>query len=429
MSILIKNALVITQNEQRQVLRGDVLVDGGLIQEVGHVVGGADQIIDASGDILLPGLINTHTHVAMSIMKGAADDIPFKDFLDRVFAIDAKRTPKDVEVGAELGCLEMIRGGTTTFVDMYYDEDAIAQAVERSGLRGVLCWTVLDEQYTTQKGNPLDNCKRFHQRFGGREKVIPGIALQGVYVCSEETFMDSKEYAIRNDLLLHLHLSETRKEVYDHKNKTGMRPTEWLDKIGFLNSRCLAAHATWLTMNEIKILARCGVSISTCPVSNMKLATGGVAPIPEMLQAGNNISIGTDGSTTNNSLDMFGEMKTLALLQKSSRWDPTIVSAQQAFDFATVGGARAIGMGGVLGQISKGCTADLILLDGKAPNLRPITMSNVVSNIVYSGSALNVKTTMCGGQVLMLDRKLAMLDEDSILARADEAANALLSNQ
>jgi 5-methylthioadenosine/S-adenosylhomocysteine deaminase len=427
MSTLIKNALIVTQDDERRAIRGDVLVEAGRIAQVGQVRGGADQIIDAGGDILMPGLINTHTHIAMSIMKGVADDLPFISFLDRVFAIDAKRTPQDVEIGAELGCLEMIRGGTTTFVDMYYDEDAIARAVERAGLRGILCWAVLDQQFTTQKGNPLDNAKAFHRQFQGREKVVPGIALQGVYVCSEETFAGAKDYAVHNDMLLHFHLSETRKEVYDHKAKTGQRPTEWLDRIGFLSSRCLAAHAAWLTINEVKALARAGASISTCPVSNMKLATGGVAPIPEMLQAGVNVSIGTDGSTTNNSLDMFGEMKMLALLQKASRWDPTIVPAQQALDFATIGGAKAIGMADKLGRVKEGYLADLILLDASAPNLRPVNERNVVSNIVYSGNALNVKTVLCGGQVLMCDRKMVTLDEDDVLLRADEAARDLLS--
>jgi 5-methylthioadenosine/S-adenosylhomocysteine deaminase len=427
MSILIKNALVVTQNESRQVIHGDVLVENGRVAEVGAVRGGADEVIDGAGDILMPGLINTHTHVAMSIMKGVADDLPFDRFLDRVFAVDARRTPADVEAGAALGCLEMIRGGTTTFVDMYYGEDAIARAVERSGLRGVLCWAVLDRQFTTQKGDPLDNCKRFWEGHRGREKVFPGVALQGVYVCSDETFMAAKEFALQNDLLLHFHLSETRKEVYDHKGKTGMRPAEWLDRIGFLNSRCLAAHSAWLTINEVKALARTGVSVSTCPVSNMKLATGGVAPVPEMLLAGVNVSIGTDGSTTNNSLDMFAEMKFLALLQKASRWDPTVVPAQQALDFATLGGAKAIGMADRLGRIETGYLADLILLDGKAPNLRPVNAANVVSNIVYSGNALNVKTMLCGGQVLMRDRVVRIVDEDSILATADRAAQTLMS--
>lgn len=425
-SILIKGGHVVTQNAMRDVIVADVLVEDGRIVKVGTVRESADEVIDARGDIVLPGLVNAHTHVAMSVMKGIADDLPFGDFLEKVFAVDARRRDKDIDAGARLGCLEMIRSGTTTFVDMYYSEDVIAKAVEDSGLRGVLCWAVLDQRFTTQKGVPLENCRRFHSAHKGRRRIIPGIGLQGVYVCSEETFLGARDFAQENDLLLHFHLSETRKEVYDHKDKTGRRPAEWLSHIGFLGPRCLAAHAAWLTINEVKALGGAKASIASCPVSNMKLATGGVAPIPEMLSEGVNVSLGTDGSTTNNSLDMFAEMKTLALLQKSNRWDPTVVKAQQALDFATRNGAKAIGMGDVLGSIEPGKSADVVILDGSSPNLRPILPSNTVANIVYSANAGDVKTTICDGRVLMRDRKVLSMDSGRILAAAEEAARELL---
>jgi 5-methylthioadenosine/S-adenosylhomocysteine deaminase len=427
-SLLIKGAWVVTQDPQRRTFQGDVLVEDGKIAELGEVRSSADEVIEASGDVLMPGLINTHNHVAMAVMKGIADDLPFSEFLDRSFAIDAKRTDRDIDIGTRLGCLEMIRSGTTTFVDMYYSEDIIAQGVGQAGLRAVLCWAVLDKEFTTQKGVPLENCKRFHQQFKGREKIVPGIGLQGVYVCSEETFLGAKEYADRNDLLLHFHLSETRKEVYDHKSKYGKRPAEWLESIGFLDRHCLAAHSAWLTINEVNALARAGASVSSCPVSNMKLATGGVAPIPEMLKAGVNVSLGTDGSTTNNSLDMFSEMKILALLQKSNRWDPTVVTAQQALDFATLNGAKAIGMEGKLGSIEIGKQADLIILDGSGPNLRPLRPANLISNIVYSANAGNVKTSVCGGQVLMRDRKVLTLEENEILCSVEAVAQELMGH-
>jgi 5-methylthioadenosine/S-adenosylhomocysteine deaminase len=425
-SLLIRDAWVVTQDPSRKLFRGDVLVRDGRIAELGRITSSAEEVIEASGDILIPGLINAHNHVAMAIMKGVADDLPFSDFLDRVFAIDAKRKAKDIDLGTRLGCLEMIRSGTTTFVDMYYSEDVIAQAVEAAGLRAVLCWAVLDREFTTQTGVPLDNCKRFHERFKDRDKIVPGIGLQGVYVCSEATFLGAREYAMENGLLLHFHLSETRKEVYDHKAKYGKRPAEWLESIGFLNKRCLAAHSAWLTINEVKALARAGASIASCPVSNMKLATGGVAPIPEMVKAGVNVALGTDGSTTNNSLDMLSEMKFLALLQKANRWDPTVVTAQQALDFATLNGARAIGLAGEIGSIEVGKKADLVLLDGRAANLRPLRPENLVSNIVYSANAGNVKTSICGGQVLMRDWKVLTLDEEKVLSQAESGARELM---
>ena len=320
----------------------------------------------------------------------------------------------------------MIRGGTTSFVDMYYSEDVIAKATVESGLRGVLCWAVLDQEYTTQKGVPLENCQRFFSQHQGNDMIIPGIGLQGVYVCSKETFLGSKELSDRTGMLMHLHLSETRKEVYDHKKRYQRRPADWLQEIGFLGNNCLAAHAAWLTINEINDLARSGCSVATCPVSNMKLATGGVAPIPEMRKAGVNVAIGTDGSTTNNSLDMIGEMKTLALLQKANRWDPTVVSAQQALDFATLGGARAIGLEKEIGSIEVGKRADLAIIDGKSANIWPLRKESLVAGIIYCVNAGNVKSVICSGRPLMLERKVLSLDEEEVLEESNEAMSRLL---
>jgi 5-methylthioadenosine/S-adenosylhomocysteine deaminase len=414
-SILIQNGTIVTQDKDRRVLRGSVLIEDGLITEVGPVKGGADQIIDAHGAPVLPGLINTHTHVAMTVMKGMADDLPFPRFLDRVFAIDSDRTEDDLLAGSRLGCLEMLLGGTTTFVDLYYSQDVIAQAVKEAGMRGVLCWAVLDQEYTTQEGVPLENCKGFHSRYAGDRNIIPGIGLQGVYVCSEETFMGARDFSDDTGAPMTFHLSETRKEVYDHKDRTGKRPADWLSSIGFLNDKCLAAHAAWLTINEVRALGKAGASISTCPVSNMKLATGGVAPVPEMLREGVNVTIGTDGSTTNNSLDMFGEMKVLALLQKSNRWDPTVVTAQEALDFCTINAARSIGLGKELGSIEVGKVADVLIMDHLSPGLGPITLDNAVSNLVFAAGRGDVRTVICDGTILVRDRKALTLDAEKVL--------------
>ncbi len=423
--MLIRNGTIITQDQARRVFVGDILVQDGIIAEVGKVRGGADEEIDAKGAPVMPGLINTHCHVAMSVMKGMADDLPFGDFLNRVFAIDSDRKDEDLLAGSRLGCLEMLTGGTTTFVDLYYSQDVIAQAVRESGMRGVLCWAVLDQQFTTQNGVPLDNCRSFHSRFAGDKNIVPGIGLQGVYVCSEETFMGSREFSDRTGALMTFHLSETRGEVYEHKKKTGKRPGDWLSSIGFLNERCLAAHSAWLTINEVRALAKAGASISSCPVSNMKLATGGVAPIPEMQREGVNVTIGTDGSTTNNSLDMFSEMKTLALLQKSSRWDPTVVKAQEALDFATMNAAKALGMQKEIGSIEVGKRADIVIMDSRSPTLRPLTLDNVVSNVVYSAGRGDVRTVLCFGDIVVKDRIPQKLDLDSVIEDGQKAMVAI----
>ena len=426
MRTLIKDAYIVTQDPSREIIQGDILVEDGLILKVGKVYDSADREIDASGDIVIPGLINTHCHVSMAILKGIVDDLPFDRFLERVFQVDERRTEKDILAGARQGCVEMLRSGTTTFVDLYYAQDIIARAVEEMGIRGILGWAVLDPEFTTQSGTPMDNCKRFHQSHRGSSRVVPAVGLQGVYVCSTETFLDAREYALANDLLLTFHLSETRKEVSDCKRKEGKRPADYLDGIGFLNDHCLAAHSAWLTMNEVRQLADAGTKVSSCPVSNMKLATGGVAPIPEMLQNDVTVSIGTDGSTTNNSLDMFGEMKTLALLQKSSRWDPAVLPAQKVLDLATIDAAHAVRMGDSIGSIEVGKRADMVILDGTAANLRPLRPDNIVSNLVYSSCGLNVKTVLCDGVVVMEDRQLVSVDEEEVLNTAEEAARELL---
>lgn len=420
MITVLRDAWIVTQNSKREIMKGDIVVDGETIKSVGgHYKGTGDREIDAAGDIVMPGFVNTHTHVAMSVMKGVVDDLTFPNFLDKVFKIDADRTDRDLEIGTKIGCMEMMRSGTTTFVDLYYSEDIIAKAVKQSGLRGVLCWCVLDQQFTTQNGNPLQNCRNFHSKFKNERKIVPGVGLQGVYVCNEETCVGAKEFSDKVAAPMNMHISETRGEVNAHKEKTGMRPAEWLAHIGALGPRMIAAHSAWLTMNEVRLMGEAGMSISTCPVSNMKLATGGVAPIPEMVKNGVNVSIGTDGNTTNNSLDMMSEMKILGLLQKSSRWDPTVTPAQELLDFATLNGAKAIGMGDRIGSIEPGKFADLVVLDGKAPNLRPLLPENIVANIVYSASSANVKTVMCQGDIVMRDREILTMDCEATVAESE----------
>ena len=426
MRTVIRNGHIVTQNRSREIMKGDILVEDGRIIGIGEVRGSADREIDATGDIIIPGLVNTHSHVSMSILKGQIDDLPFDRFLDKSFGIDARRTDRDILAGARQGCMEMLLSGTTTFVDLYYSQDVIARAVEETGIRGILGWAVLDPQYTTQSGTPLDNAKRFHRDHGGRSRVIPALGLQGVYVCSTETFLGAKEYALDNDLLLTFHLSETRKEVVDCKKKEGRRPVDYLAGIGFLNDHCLAAHSAWLTIAEIRQLARSGTKVSTCPVSNMKLATGGVAPLPEMFQNGVAASIGTDGSTTNNCLDMFREMRTLSLLQKANRWDPTVLPAQQVLDLATIGGARAVRMEDRIGSIEVGKQADLVIMDGRSANLRPMRLESIISNLAYSACGSDVKTVLCDGDIVVEDHRMVTVNEDEVLADSEAAARDLL---
>ena len=422
MLTVFRDAWIVTQNAAREVVRGDVAVEGERIVQVGGKYNGTgDEEIDCSGDIIIPGLVNTHTHIAMSVMKGVVDDLSFDDFLAKVFKIDADRTDADLALRTKIGAAEMMLSGTTTFMDLYYSEDVIAKATQEAGIRGVLCWCCLDEDKTTQNGNPVKNCDRFIQRFSGERKIVPGVGLQGVYVCGEETCVQAKELSDSTEAPMNFHLSETRGEVNAHKRQTGKRPAEWLSSIGVLGPRGVAAHSAWLTMNEVRLMGEAGMSISSCPCSNMKLATGGVAPIPEFDKYGVNVSLGTDGNTTNNALDMIGEMKTLGLLQKASRWDPTVTPAQELLDIVTVNGAKAVGMSDRIGSIEPGKYADLVVLDGKAPNLRPLVPENIIANLAYSLSQANVKTVMCQGDIVVRDRVVTTMDVPALVGESEEA--------
>lgn len=425
MSILIKNGFVLTQNKKRELKRCDVYIEDDKIAEIGKVRLEADEVINAEDKVVMPGLINTHNHVANTILRGCADDLTLEKMIEKTFSFDAKLTRRDVQIASLLGCLEMLKSGTTSFVDLFYWEDEVAKAVRTSGLRGFLGWAVLDEKYTTQKGNPLKNCEEFISKHKNEDKISPLVSFGGVYVCSEETFLKGKELATKFKTLRHLHLSETRKEVYEHQKKYSARPVEWLDKIGFLQDDVLAAHCAWLIINEVKILGNKGVKVSHCPVSNMKLATGGVSPLPEMFNNNVTVSLGTDSCVSNNNMDMFETMKFAALFQKASRWDPTILDAQKVIDLATIEGAKAIKKDEELGSIEEGKKADVILVNLKTPNTSPLYRDVILSHLVYSCNGGNVDTVMVDGEILIENRKFKKVDEVKVIEEFQDLALAL----
>ncbi len=405
MSILIKDSLIVTQNEKREIKRGDIYVENNIISEIGKVNVEAEYKFEGKNIAVMPGLINTHNHVPMTFMRGIADDVDLFEFLERVWKVEEGMTKDDIYRGSIMGIEEMLRTGTTTFVDMYSYEDEVAKAVKEKGIRGFLGWAVVDEELTTQGGTPVRNAEEFIKEYRGDELVTPLIAPHAVYTCGEETLLKAKDVADRYNTLMTIHISETRKEVYDHRKKTGMRPVEWLDKIGFLSNRVIGAHMVWLTLREIKLLSERGVSASHNPTSNMKLGNGGSMPLVEMLQNGMNITLGTDSVVSNNNLDMFEVMKFAALLHKNERWDPKATNAQMILDFATINAAKALGLNA--GCVEEGKLADLVIIDGNEPNAKPFKKDNLVSNIVYSLNGLNVAATIVDGKIKYGEEKFS----------------------
>lgn len=434
-SLLIKNAdWINTQNEKREVLRNaSILVRDGVIKEVGKTgVESTDVEIDAKGKIALPGLINTHTHLSMTLFRGFADDMLLQDWLQKkIWPLEAKHTDETCYFGALLGSAEMIMSGTTSFVDMYFHMEHVAEAVAEAGLRGFLSYGVIDLFDQAKARKEQDSTRKFfdYVQALGNPRIRFALGPHAPYTCSAETLLWAKEFAEKNGAILHIHIAETRREQADFQKQHGMRVVEYLDKIGALSENMLAAHCVWLTKSEVGLLAKAGVSVAHCPVSNMKLASGGVAPLPEMFEAGMAVGLGTDGPSSNNTLDMFETMKVCALLHKAHRWDPTVLNAQKVLDLATIEGARALGVQKEIGSIEAGKRADIILLNGRAPNMIPIHgKDTVISDLVYSASSANVDTTIVDGNVLMQNREIKSLNVDEVLSRTQELALRLISS-
>ena len=428
MGILVKSAsLVLAQDSRRRILRDvDVLAEGGRISAVGQVKGkaGAEFVIDGRGKLLLPGLSNTHTHLGMTLLRGYCDDKKFHEWWGRVRLIEAKLKPHHVYWGSLLGCLEMIRGGTTSFADSYFHMGEVAKAVQESGLRANLAYAMIDFGDEKKRKSELAEGERFFGEWNGKAggRIACSFAPHAPYSCSKELLLSAAAAAKRRKARLQIHVSETRKEVFEAKKKLGKRPVEYLDSIGFLGKNVIAAHCVWVTKSEASMLAKRGAFPSHCPVSNLKLASGESAPITEILNAGGRFTLGTDGAASNNSLSMLETMKFSALIEKGSRWDASALGAQKVLDAATRTGSEALGFGA--GSIEEGRLADFILLGLKSPNMAP--MHNPVSHIVYSANPSNVLDVVVNGKPLMLDGKILSVDEEKAIEKAEKEAFALV---
>jgi 5-methylthioadenosine/S-adenosylhomocysteine deaminase len=429
MSILIKNSTILTQNDSRQQFQGDLYIEDHQIIELSKnpISIEADYKIDGTKKLVLPGLINTHTHIPMTLLRGYGDDMLLNDWLEqRIWPIEAKLDKNYIEVGTELGLLEMISSGTTSYLDMYFFEDAIANVTKRVGMRGFLGFAIIDFDTPEYEASELiSQSEHFVKRWKGSDLISPLIAPHSAYSCSPETLQKSLEVAVQHDVSLHIHCSETRDEVYDVEEKYKARPVEHLKKVGLLREGTILAHCGWITKNEILEMKNTGVVVSHCPISNMKIGSGGYAPVPELLDADVPVGLGTDGAASNNTLDMFETMKFCALVHKNHRWDPAVLPAQTVVDFATIGGARCLGVKSTLGSLEVGKIADLIMIDLKKPHLTPL--HDPISHLVYAARGTDVCTTIVNGKVLMLDNELSTIDVQHTLERAEECAEELTS--
>jgi 5-methylthioadenosine/S-adenosylhomocysteine deaminase len=428
-SYVIDNATIVTMDGTGRVLSpGSIAVDGSLIVAVDTPEAIAARFrgrerIDASGQIVLPGLINTHTHAPMVLYRGLADDLALMDWLEKyIFPAEAKTVSPDfVRIGTRLAALEMIRSGTTLYADMYYFEEAIASETKAAGLRGILGQTIIQFPVADAKTPALglERAEAFIQQFRNDPLITPAVAPHSMYTLDQATLLASRDLAVKYGVPLLIHLAETEDEVKIALERYKRRPAAYLDAIAFWAPVTLAAHGVWVSPEEVTMLAARGVGVSHNPESNMKLASG-AAPVPALLKAGAKLGLGTDGAASNNDLDMFEAMRQAAFLHKLVTRDPRVVSARDALAMATIGGARALGLDQRLGSIEAGKMADLIAV--RTGQARQTPMYDPISHLVYTTRGDDVVLTMVNGQMLMRDGVVRTLNEAQVLQQAQAAA-------
>ena len=368
------------------------------------------RVFDCQGKLLMPGLINTHCHAAMTLQRSYADDIPLMAWLnDYIWPFEARQRPADVVVGMTLGIVEMLLGGVTSFVDMYYHENACVGTVARLGIRAMLGCNYFD----TNIDEVLPQVEDAVRQASGCDRIRIAVAPHSPYTVSPGNLQRGKELADRLGLHRMIHIAETQDEMRLIRERYGCSPVRHLDSLGFLDKRTIGAHCVWVDEEEIDILAQRGVTVSHNPQSNMKIASG-VAPVARMIGQGALVTVATDGPCSNNDLDMFEELRTAAFLQKSSLADPLALPAYEALKLATVNGARAMGREGELGVLREGALAHVIVIDLQKPHLQPI--HDVVSNLVYCGKAADVETVVVDGRLVVENRKIVDFDLETLYA-------------
>ena len=430
--IIISNGVILTVNNNDEIINDGALavkknkiIDLGKSSDIKNKYE-AEKEIDAKSGVIMPGLVNIHTHLAMSIFRGLADDLPLEKWLNEYIflAEDKFVNEKFCYWGTKLSLAEMIFSGTTTFCDMYFFEKETGRVAEEAGVRGIIGEGIVSAFGDEDKifNNKTRLTKDLLKEFKNSPLISIAIEPHSCYTCSKEILIKSKKFAKENNLLYIIHLAETKKEIDEIKNKFGMPPVEYLDKIGVLDEMTLAAHCVWLNAKDIEILKSRKVKVAHCPESNMKLASG-AAPIYELLKENIIIGLGTDGSASNNDLDMFSEMDSAAKLAKVSILNSTAVNAKETVRMATINGSKALGMENEIGSLEIGKKADIIILNFNKPHLVPVY--DYYSHLVYSASGSDVEICIIDGKVIMENRKILTFDVKETMEKANMIADKI----
>ncbi len=431
--LIICGDYVLTMNRDMEVIYGGAIV----IKDAKIVAIGkeaeiraeyySDRIIEGRYKALLPGLINTHTHAAMVYFRGIADDLPLKQWLEEYIwpAENSLLSDDFIRDAVELACLEFIKAGVTTYLDMYFFGESAAASTIKAGIRALIGVGILDFPTASAKTKEgyFQNVHRMIGQFKSHELITPCVAPHALYTCSRETLKDAQSLAEKDDLPIHIHLSETEWEVSEMLSRYGQRPVHYLESIGFLSDRVIAAHCVWLDDSEIELLSRYNVGVAHCIESNLKLASG-IAPVPQLIRAGVKVGLGTDGAASNNDLSILGEMTTVAKVHKAIAKDPTVIDAKTALLMATRWGAEVLGLGDRLGSLETGKEADIISINLQRPHLTPLY--DIYSHIVYAAMASDIDTVCVRGKVLMRDRKVLTLDEEEVINKASKWGKKVL---
>jgi 5-methylthioadenosine/S-adenosylhomocysteine deaminase len=422
--ISVYNGTILPMDNQDTIIQdGLVAISGNTIQYVGNDEKGsisAQKELDAEGGLILPGLINGHTHAAMTLFRGLADDLPLMDWLNNyIFPAEGKMDADFVRTGTLLACAEMIMSGTTTFCDMYLFEEEVARAAKEAGMRCLVGEVLYD--FPSPSYGVVEEGFIYTEELIERWKEDPliNIAVEphSLFTCGVELLVKANDLALRKGVPLILHMAETREELEKIEKRYGKRPALHLKDLGLLGPHLILDHCVHVSESEIELLAEHKVSVIHNPESNMKLASG-IAPVPEMIEKGITVGLGTDGCASNNNLDLFGEMGMAAKLHKAAKLDPTVMDAQTLVRMATIKGSRALGLDKVTGSLEAGKRADLIVIDPHKPHLTPLY--NPYSHLVYSARGHDVKHSIIDGQLVMEDRRLYTLDVQAIIERSKE---------